>query len=113
MAGIEDSNLQDALRRIRVLAKEENIRVTQHAHEEMVEEDISLDEALESIASGEILEDYPEHKRGACCLLGGHTRAGRPIHVVCATALPRLIIITVYEPVPPKWVTPTRRRGQS
>jgi hypothetical protein len=56
------------------------------------------------------LENYPEHRRGACCLLSGFTHGGRRIHIVCTTARPVLIIITVYEPRPPKWVTPTRRR---
>ncbi|MBI3972422.1 MAG: DUF4258 domain-containing protein [Chloroflexi bacterium] len=57
-----------------------------------------------------MLENYPEHRRGACCLIGGTTSTGRPIHVVCTTARPMLIIITAYEPQPPKWITPTQRR---
>lgn len=31
------------------------------------------------------------------------------LHVVSTTAQPVLVIITVYEPKPPKWVTPTQR----
>lgn len=88
----------------------ENIRITQHAQQEMVEEDIGLDEVLEAISTGEILENYPEHRRGACCLLNGLTQKGRPLHIVCTTAQPVLIIITVYEPKPPKWITTTQRR---
>lgn len=76
----------------------------------MAEEDIILDEVLEAIASGDILENYPEHRRGACCLLNGLTKKGRPLHIVCTTTMPVLIIITVYEPKPPKWVTPAQRR---
>ena len=100
-----------ALTRIRDQARDENVRVTQHAQQEMAAEDVTLDEVLEAIAAGQILENYPEHRRGACCLLGGMTRAGRALHVVCTTAQPVLTLITVYEPKPPKWVTPTRRRG--
>jgi hypothetical protein len=59
-----------------------------------------------------MLEDYPQHRRGACCLLHGVDGDGRDIHVVCTTAQSALIIITVYLPKPPKWVTPSRRRGQ-
>lgn len=102
--------LESVLRQIRAQAQEENFRITQHAHQEMVEEDITIDEVLEVISSGQILENYPEHRRGACCLLGGSTNNGRNAHVVCTTTGPLLIIITVYEPKPPKWVTPTRRR---
>lgn len=98
------------LRQIRAQAAKENIRVTQHAQQEMVEENITLNEVLEAIGSGEILENYPEHRRGACCLINGVTRGGRPLHIVTTSAQPLLIIITVYEPKPPKWVTPTQRR---
>jgi hypothetical protein len=76
----------------------------------MVEEDIRLDEVLEVIMRGEILEHYPKHRRGACCLLGGTTEARRPLHVDCTTALPMLIVITAYEPKLPKWINPTERR---
>jgi hypothetical protein len=104
------TNLKAALEQIRAQADIENIRITQHAQQEMAEEDIALDEVLEAIATGQILENYPEHRRGACCLLNGVTKKGRPLHIVCTTVRPVLIIITVYEAKPPKWTTPTQRR---
>lgn len=88
-------------------------RVTQHAQQEMAEEDILLDDTLSAILFGQILENYPEHRRGPCCLVCGYTDQRRPLHVVCTTAQPLLILITVYEPKPPKWVTPTRRGPRS
>jgi len=114
MADTEGAAVPKApLERIRSLAASDAIRVTQHAHEEMVAESILIDEVLETIASAQIVEDYPDHKRGPCCLLAGATRTGRSLHVVCTTECPVLIIITAYEPVPPKWETPIRRRKQS
>lgn len=110
MGEIEITDVEAVLRQIRVQAAAENIRITQHAQKEMVEEDITLDEVLEAIVTAQILENYPEHRRGACCLLNGYTQDGRPLHIVCTTARPVLIIITVYEPKPPKWITPTQRR---
>lgn len=102
--------MKAALERIRQQAADETIRVTQHAAQEMVEEDVTLDDVLDALGTGEILEDYPTHRRGACCLVNGATHAGRPLHMVCTTSLPVLIIITVYEPKPPKWIAP-RQRG--
>ena len=67
------TDLETVLKRVRAQANVENIRVTQHAQQEMVEENIMLDEVLEAIATGQILENYPEHRRGACCLLNGLT----------------------------------------
>lgn len=99
------------LSRIQRQAAVEALRVTQHAQVEMDAEDITLDEVLAAIANDQILEDYAEHKRSPCCLLFGRTRQERPLHIVCTTAQVVLIIITVYEPLPPKWVSPTQRRG--
>ncbi|MCJ7674545.1 MAG: DUF4258 domain-containing protein [Sedimentisphaerales bacterium] len=104
------ANLKAPLEEIRAQADTENIRITQHAQQEMAEEGIALNEVLEAIATGQILENYPEHRRGACCLLNGVTKEGRPLHIVCTTARPVLIIITVYQAKPPKWTTPTQRR---
>ncbi|RLG59392.1 MAG: DUF4258 domain-containing protein [Candidatus Hydrothermarchaeota archaeon] len=112
MGEVDVTNVEAVLKQIRAQAAKEHIRITYHAHQEMVEEEITLDEVLEAIATGQILENYPEHRRGACCLLNGHTRDGRPLHIVCTTARPVLIIITVYEPKPPKWITPTQRGSQ-
>ena|SRR5665213_3454161 len=85
-------------------------RLTRHAAEEIAEESITLSELLESLLSGEIIEDYPAHRRGHCCLVSGTTNEGRPLHSVCTIGRPRLLIITVYEPMLPKWITPKQRR---
>jgi len=98
------------LTRIQAQAAAEAIRVTQHAQMEMDDEEITLDETLAAVANSQIIENYPDHRRGACCLLFGYTPASRPLHVVCSTSEPLLVIITVYEPMPPKWISPTQRR---
>ncbi len=98
-----------ALDQLRHQASTENVRLTQYAQQEMVEEKITLNDLLEAIGSGQLLENYPEHLRGACCLVNGITEEGRPLHIVCTTSLPVLIIITAYEPKMPRWVTPIER----
>jgi hypothetical protein len=107
----EMSNEETITIQIHTQAAANNVRITQHAQQEMTEESIALDEVLQAIATGQILENYPEHRRGACCLLNGLTRNKRPLHIVCTTTQSVLILITVYEPKPPKWVTPTQRRS--
>jgi hypothetical protein len=107
----DTENLAAILRCIREQVASGAVRVTLHASGEMTEEGISLDDVSEAIASGdaEVVENYPDHRRGACCLVAGRTQQGRPLHVVCTSAQPAVIIITVYEPKPPKWITPNRR----
>jgi hypothetical protein len=94
---------------IRTRAAAGQLRVTQHAQQEMVAENITLDDILHAISAATLLEDYPTHRRGACALLYGRDPHGRDLHIVCTTANPMLVIITVYEPRRPKWVSPTQR----
>jgi hypothetical protein len=112
MTDADPTDLVIVLRTIREQARSDNLRITQHAHQEMVAEEITLDQVQEAIETSELLENYPQHQRGACCLLAGQTNGGRPLHVVCTTAQPVLIVITVYEPKPPKWITPRQRRAR-
>ncbi|MSP38997.1 MAG: DUF4258 domain-containing protein [Deltaproteobacteria bacterium] len=66
---------------------------------------IRIDEVLEALDSGEIIEDYPEDQPYPSCLILGRTRANRPLHVVCAPVVDeqRLIVITIYQPDPARW----------
>jgi hypothetical protein len=98
-----------ALAGIRDQAAAGNVHVTRHALGEMTSRGISLEELREILTTGEILENYPGHQRGPCCLVKGTSGAGRHLHVVCTTSLPTLIIITAYEPQMPKWKTPRER----
>ena len=109
----EPHGAAESLANIRTRASKGELRVTQHALQEMVQKNISLDEVLEAISTGEILENYPWHRRGPCCLLYGRTESGRDVHIVCTTIQPMLVIITAYEPRPPKWLTPRRRSGRT
>ncbi len=72
----------NSLSRIQALAAADAVRITQHAHQEMLEENIPMDDMLHAIANGRILEDYPDHRRGACCLLHDVDADNRDIHVV-------------------------------
>lgn len=98
--------------RIQVQVKNRSIRFTLHAHQKMIEEQVNVADFLHALSTAQLLENYPEYERGSCCLVCGKTETGRPIHVVCTTSLPELIIITIYEPKPPKWRTPYQRRPE-
>ena len=62
---------------------EKKIIYTEHALDEMntEEELISKDEIRQVIFEGEIVEDYPEDKRGHSCLMFTYTSVGRPVHL--------------------------------
>ena len=93
-------------------AAEKKVIYTEHALDEMnaEEELISKDEIRQVIFEGEIVEDYPEDKRGHSCLMFTHTSVGRPVHVICSAKEEYLGIITAYVPTLDKWENDFRTR---
>jgi len=73
---------------------------------------IRVDEVLQALDAGEIIEEYPEDKPYSSCLILGRTLASRPLHVVCAPVSTdrRLIVITTYQPDPERWEADFKQR---
>jgi len=74
--------------------------------------DLMISEIEEAILSGSILESYPNYKRGYSCLVVGFTKSGKPLHIVCGKSGDILVVITIYIPTPPKFITPYQRAGK-
>jgi hypothetical protein len=88
--------------------------MTAHADEECTEDDILLSDVKRALSGGEILEQYSDRQdlRGDSCLLLGHGKDGTPIHLVVArNQADKLIVVTAYRPMPPKWVNERTRRS--
>lgn len=105
-------DLEGKLEAIRRAVAQYGLMMTAHADEEAREEDISLQDIYEVIRNGEIIEDYPDHRRGPCCLIHARVSSGRDIHLVTTTGKIPPRVITVYEPRQPYWVTPRQRRRE-
>ena len=95
--------------RIRQSVLRSEVLLSRHGYEAALEDDVSIDEIREALISGMILEDYPEDQRGASCLMYGKTSSGRDLHVVVTKEVSPVLVITVYEPKPPAWMTPEER----
>lgn len=88
---------------------------TFHARQEMRTEEfgpISDEQVGEVIASGEIIQEYPDDQPYPSVLIFGYTSLRRPLHIVCAydDQDDLAIVITVYQPDPARWVDYKRRR---
>jgi len=70
---------------------------------------LSLNDVEQALLSGRILEQYADAGRGESCLVVGFSDTGKPVHVVCGRMDDWMVIITVYIPAPPKFVTPFQR----
>lgn len=78
---------------------------SKHAVDQSILRHITLQDIREAIASGEIIEDYPEDKYGPSCLVFGYTQASRPLHIQCSYPSRSVIkIVTIYEPDPDLWI---------
>jgi hypothetical protein len=104
MGSREDiQSLQDA-------ARQGNLFFTDHAVRQMTKRGIMDIEVQEAILSGEIIEENPGDKYGPSCLIYGHTLSQRPLHVLCSL-LPRVRVITTYQPDPNEWIENRIRRS--
>lgn len=84
---------------------------TQHATDQSLVRRITVQEVREAIASGEVIEDYPNDKYGPSCLVFGVTVRRRPIHIQCSyPSRPLIAIVTMYEPDPLRWLNFRTRR---
>ncbi|GAB4540254.1 MAG: DUF4258 domain-containing protein [Anaerolineales bacterium] len=87
----------------------DNVFFSEHAVRRMAKRDISDDEVVNALLSGEIIEEYPDDKYSPSFLVLGETKGKRPLHVVCSLP-PRVRIITVYQPEPNEWMDNRRRK---
>ena len=86
-----------------------NYYYSNHGDTERQRDNLTIGEIEQAIDQGHLLEEYGDTGRGESCLLVGFTNKGKPIHIVCGRYEESLIIITVYIPTPPKFITPYER----
>ena len=57
---------------------------SKHAVDQSIVRRITVQDLSETVAGGEIIEDYPTDKYGPSCLIFGFTKADRPVHIQCS-----------------------------
>ena len=102
------------LKIFQTLCAESKIIWTQHGLERMQERDIGRADVNNGIASGEIIEEYPDDYPHPSCLIFGYTVNGRILHIVAGCDSINVYIITAYYPDSRKFEDDlkTRRKGK-
>jgi hypothetical protein len=77
----------------------------------MFERNISTDDLIIIISSGEIIEDYPDDEPCPSVLIVGFINS-IAYHTVVAVCTDHIRIITVYIPEEDKWIDYRRRRNE-
>jgi hypothetical protein len=68
---------------------------------------------VSALIDGEIIEQYPTDYPFPSCLVLGHTKAGKVLHVVCGSNGAELWLITTYIPSPVSWSEDFRQRRKA
>jgi hypothetical protein len=85
------------------------ILFSSHARVRMFERNVSSDDVLEFLRTGEIIEQYSDDEPCPSMLLLAYKNEV-PFHVVIAECKDHIRVITVYIPEPDKWIDERIRR---
>jgi len=82
-----------------------------HAIQRMAERNVSTEELRKIIQNGKVIERYKSESPYLSRLILGQVNS-RPLHVVITEndAENKIVVITVYEPDPRKWINNDERR---
>ena len=95
---------------IALLCKEQSLRWTNHILERIFRRGISMDNVINALTNGEIIEYYPSDYPFPSCLILGQTKAGKALHIVCGSNGEELWLITAYLPNLFEWTEDFKRR---
>ena len=98
---------------IQSLVKANNMRISEHAYNELAEDGLFASEVIAGVDAGLVVEDYPTYAKGLCVLVLQKDSGGRPIHALWGVPLGKTepaVLITVYRPDPMKWTPDNFRR---
>jgi len=100
--------IEDILRTIR----EDQFRISNHAVEEMENDDLDLENVLYSVEKGKIIEEYPKSRITSSCLIFGMDTKFNPIHSVWGFFEEKYysVLITVYIPNQNEWMEDFKTR---
>ena len=97
--------------RIAELIESGEILISHHARVRMFERNVSTDELIAIISSGEIIEEYPDDEPCPSVLIMGFIDAVA-YHTVIALCSDHIRVITVYIPERDKWIEYRKRRNE-
>lgn len=86
------------------------IRWSQHALSRLFQRNISTNDVINVLLTGEFIENYPSDYPYPSCLTFGLSINSQPLHVVFGLGESELWIITVYRPNPTEWESDFKTR---
>lgn len=99
--------------KIRRLASQGKVRVSEHGYDELADDGLSAREVVAGLATGIVIEEYPDFAKGPCALFLQADARGKPVHVVWGMLKgydEPVVLVTAYRPDPQKWDRTYRTR---
>ncbi len=97
---------------IKKLCEANKLRWTNHIFVRLIQRGISISDVINTIITGEIIENYPDDYPYPSCLILGLTVNNKFLHVVCGSNGEELWLITAYYPNKDKWSDDFKRRKE-
>ncbi len=95
---------------LQTLCRPENIEITLHAAKRLEQREIKLNDVINCIMKGEIIEQYPEDYPYPSCLILGMALNDQYLHAVVGSDQKRIWIVTAYYPDRNKWSSDLKTR---
>lgn len=95
------------------LVRTGQMRISAHGYDELAADDILIDDILEGLEQGIVVEDYPTYRKGPCVLVLQFDADGYPIHVLWGIPLNKstpAVVVTAYRPDPDEWTADFKQR---
>jgi len=98
--------MSDTFDRIVALVEKGDVRISDHGYDELANDGLFARDVVDGVATGIVVEDYPEYHKGPSVLVFQVDGDGRPIHVVWGIPLGMsspAVVVTAYRPDPERW----------
>ena len=105
--------MSDTFFRIVELVGNKDYRISNHAFDELLADNLTQADVIDSIPDATLIEEYPDFPKGPSVLLLRHCVNGRPLHAVRGIPKNHLapaVLITAYLPDPNRWTEDFKRR---
>ena len=96
----------------RKINRSENIIISLHGQLRLNERNITVDDVMNAIDNGEIIEQYPKDFPFPSCLILGLSLQDAYLHIVVSLNDDKIYLITAYIPTLDKWESDLKTRKQ-